>query len=112
MGALLILLAARMAGVSTVGGGSISFSWQAPTTMGDGSAVSGITGYNVYWSTVPYDISPPNSASVSGAGTLSHTITGLASGTWYVGVSAITASGESQISWAFNEGTQLPYWTI
>lgn len=92
--------------------GSIKVNWVAPTTMGDGTAISGLTGYKVYWSTTPYDTSPPNSATVSGAGTLTYTITGLASGAWYVGISAVTSAGESPIEWAFNASAQEPYWSL
>lgn len=112
MNPVLLVIASRNASVLISVGGSFSLAWVAPTTMGDGTAVTGLTGYKVYWSTTPYDVSPPNSASVSGAGTLTYTITGLASGTYYAWVSAITASGESPLSPAYNQSTLQPYWVV
>jgi hypothetical protein len=92
--------------------GQISLTWVAPTTMGDGSAASGITGYNLYRSTTPYDIAPALVASVGLV--LATTLTAVPPGVWYVWVSAITATGESPLELAFNgDGvTGTPYWTI
>lgn len=112
MNVTLLIMAARNSRPSASGAGSIALNWVAPATMGDGSAVTGLTGYKVYWSQVPYDINPPNSASVAGAGTLTYTVTGLASGNWYLWVSAVTSGGESPLMPALNETTDLPYWTI
>lgn len=94
--------------------GSITINWVAPLTLADGTAVSGLTGYKVYWSTVPYDPAPPNSAAVSGAGTLTYTIPNLASGTYYVWVASVTAGGESDREPAYqgDRATGSPSWSV
>ncbi len=65
-------------------------SWTAPTQNVDGSALTNLAGYKVYWGTTPLTYS--SSASVSGAGTTSYT-TNLAPGTWYFAVSALDSTG-------------------
>lgn len=110
MNTALLLLVARFAQPVVLG--QIGLSWLAPLTMGDGSAAAGITGYKVYASTTPFDIAPPLVATVGVV--LSTTLTSVASGTWYVWVSAITATGESPLELAFNGSgvTGTPYWSV
>ena len=65
-------------------------SWTAPTQNVDGSPLTNLAGYKVYWGTTPGTYS--SNASVSGAGTTTYT-TNLTPGTWYFAVSALDATG-------------------
>ena len=69
---------------------SAVLTWTAPTQNVDGSPLTNLTGYKVYWGTAPRTYSA--NASVSGAGTTSYT-TNLAAGTWYFAVSAVDSTG-------------------
>jgi hypothetical protein len=69
---------------------SAALSWTAPTQNVDGSALTNLAGYKVYWGTSSRTYS--SSASVSGAGTTTFT-TDLAPGTWYFAVSALDSTG-------------------
>lgn len=106
----LMLLGIFSGSLFTVASGVILLNWTAPLTMGDGSAVAGITGYNIYRSLIPFDIAPSLAASVGNV--LTATLTAVPPGTWYVWISAVTAAGESPLVLAFNAATNTPYWVI
>jgi hypothetical protein len=77
--------------------GNAVLSWTAPTQNTNGSALTNLVGYRVVYgrssSTLDQTVQIAN-ASVS-----THTLTGLASGTWYFAVKAYTAAGaESAVS--------------
>lgn len=73
------------------GNGAATLSWSAPTTNTNGTAVTPLTGYTVFYGTSPTNLT--KSVAVSGANTLSYQITGLSSGTWYFAVAADAADG-------------------
>jgi azurin len=71
-------------------------SWQAPTQNVDGSALTNLAGYRVYWGSSPRNYS--QSALVNGGTTTQHQVT-LTAGTWYFAVTARnTDGGESGFS--------------
>lgn len=72
-------------------GGSTSLSWQAPAANIDGTPLTNLAGYKIYWGTTRG--SYPYSAQVSNAATRAHMVTGLASGTWYFAVTALSSNG-------------------
>lgn len=75
------------------GGGSATLTWVAPSYNPDGSAISGLLGYTVYKSSAslgPYTLV----ATIADPTTLTYTVTGLSSGTWYFVVRSYNASGE------------------
>ena len=77
--------------------GTAIVSWVAPTIDTDGTPVTNLSGYTIYYGTSQSDLT--QSVVVSGTSTLSYEITGLASGTWYFGVAADAADGtESAMS--------------
>jgi hypothetical protein len=76
--------------MTTVSLRTAALSWTAPTQNVDGSALTNLAGYKVYWGTAPRTYS--SSASVAGAGTTTFT-TNLAPGTWYFAVSALDSTG-------------------
>lgn len=72
---------------------SALLTWTAPITNTDGSLLVDLSGYKVYWSASLANW--VSSVSVPGAGTLTYRVTGLAAGTWYFTVTAVTPRGES-----------------
>jgi len=82
------------------GNGSSGFTvtWDAPETDADGNPASAITGYRVRWATKIDDgVNAMRSALVVPP-SLTYSPDNLKPGPWYVWISAITATGESDIS--------------
>jgi hypothetical protein len=76
--------------------GTATLTWTAPTTNTDGTPVTPLSGYTIYYGTSPGALT--QSVAVS-ASTTSYTVTGLAAGTWYFGMAADAADGtESAMS--------------
>jgi hypothetical protein len=94
----------QAAALSTIGG-STTLTWQPPAFNVDGTPLSNLTAFNVYWGTTPGTY--PNSTSIAhiaGTATRSHTVTGLGTGTWYFVVTALNAKGiESPYSNAWSK---------
>ena len=81
----------------STGNGTATVTWNAPTTNTDGSPVTTLAGYRIYYGTAPNALT--QSVTVSNPSTLSYEVTGLASGTWYFAVAADAADGsESAVS--------------
>lgn len=80
-------------GGSSSGGttGSASLSWAAPTSNTDGSALTDLAGYHVYYGTNA-DLLNQDLA-VSNASATSATVNSLATGTWYFAVAAVNSGG-------------------
>jgi len=71
--------------------GSASLSWTAPTEDTDGSALTPLSGYTIYYGTSEGSLT--KSVAVSGASNLTYLIAGLTSGTWYFAVAADAEDG-------------------
>jgi hypothetical protein len=71
--------------------GSATVSWSAPTTNSDGSALTDLAGYRVYYGESATALT--QSVNISSASTTSYVVQGLASGTWYFAVTAVTNTG-------------------
>ena len=71
--------------------GTATLTWVAPTTNADGTPVTTLTGFTIYYGTSASALT--QSVVVSGATTTSYEITNLASGTWYFAVAADAADG-------------------
>jgi hypothetical protein len=71
--------------------GSATVMWTPPTLNADGTPVTTLSGYTVYYGTTQGSLS--QSVTVTGASTSSYTVTGLASGTWYFAVAADAVDG-------------------
>jgi len=66
-------------------------SWTIPTTQGDGTALTDLAGFNVYYGT---NVDAPTSVlNVPSPVATSATVTGLTTGTWYFWVSAYDTDG-------------------
>ena len=77
--------------------GTADVSWTPPTANTDGSTLTDLAGYNIYYGTSPTSLT--QKVQVSNVGVTNYVISGLASGTWYFGVTAYTSSGaESAMS--------------
>ncbi len=66
-------------------------SWNAPTENTDGTRVTNLAGYHVYYGTSPGELT--KSITVSGATTTTCIISGLTEGTYYFAVVAYTTTG-------------------
>jgi hypothetical protein len=71
--------------------GSAVLRWTAPTTNTNGSALTNLAGYHIYYGNSPSSMT--TTVTVASAGTTSYTVSNLKSGTWYFAVSAYTTGG-------------------
>jgi hypothetical protein len=71
--------------------GSATLSWTAPTQNTDGSSISGLSGYRIYYGTSAGSLG--SMVQVSNPGASTYVVDNLRSGTWYFAVSAYNASG-------------------
>ncbi|MEE4163320.1 MAG: putative Ig domain-containing protein, partial [Woeseiaceae bacterium] len=79
------------------GPSSVTLSWEAPTQNEDGTALTDLAGYNIYWGTTQGDY--PNSAPIDNPSVTTITIDGLEPGTYSFVVTAINEAGaESRFS--------------
>jgi hypothetical protein len=77
--------------------GSATLSWLPPTQNTDGSVLTDLAGYRIYFGLTPDSLD--QSVQITNAGISAYVIDGLAPGTWYFAVSAYDASGaESTLS--------------
>ena len=77
--------------------GTADVSWTPPTTNTDGSTLTDLAGYNIYYGTSPNALT--QEVQVSTIGVTNYVISGLTSGTWYFAVTAYTSTGtESSLS--------------
>jgi hypothetical protein len=65
--------------------------WSAPTENTNGTSVTPLSGYTIYYGTSQGALT--QSVVVSGASTLTYTISGLTAGTWYFAVAADATDG-------------------
>lgn len=70
---------------------SADVSWTAPTTNTDGSALTNLAGYTIYYGTSPSALS--QTVNVPNAGASDYVVQGLTQGTWYFAVAAYTNTG-------------------
>jgi hypothetical protein len=71
--------------------GTASLSWTAPTEDANGTPITDLAGYRVYYGTDPNDLS--QSVEVTGADTTTYVVDNLPAGTYYFAVAAYTTSG-------------------
>jgi hypothetical protein len=83
--------------VNQISNGAATITWTPPVANVDGSALTNLAGYRIYYG--PNTSSLTQSVQVTNIGTSSYTVSNLTSGTWYFGVTAYTSSGlESSMS--------------
>jgi hypothetical protein len=71
--------------------GSATLMWTPPTRNSDGSTLTNLAGYKIYWGRTPGSYT--NWVTVNNPGLATYVIDQLTSGTWYFAVSAMAASG-------------------
>lgn len=71
--------------------GSATVSWSAPTTNTDGSALTDLAGYHIYYGTSATSLT--QSVNITSSAIASYVLQNLASGTWYFAVTAVTNAG-------------------
>jgi hypothetical protein len=90
-------LAAFSINVTEVSNGSATVSWNTPATNSDGTALTNLAGFHIYYGTGPDSLT--QMAQVANAGITTYVIANLTAATWYFGVKAYNSSGtESSIS--------------
>ena len=88
--------------VEAFGGGSATLSWSVPTERTDGTPLTNLAGYNVYYGQASGDYS--NKIEVSNSGITSYMVDNLSSGPWFFVITAVDNDGlESNPS---NEGNK------
>lgn len=77
--------------------GSATLAWTAPTSNSDGSALTNLAGYHIYYGASAGSLS--NVINVTSPSTLTYVVSNLGTGTWYFAISAYTnTGGESGMS--------------
>lgn len=71
--------------------GSAILTWQPPPLNTDGSPLTDLAAFKVYWGTTQGTYS--QSTKISNAAARTHTVSGLTKGTWYFVVTALNAQG-------------------
>jgi hypothetical protein len=72
--------------------GTATVSWVAPTENNNGTALTDLAGYNIYYGTSADALSQV--VRISNPATLQYVLTGLSKGTWYFAVTSLTSAGE------------------
>jgi hypothetical protein len=71
--------------------GAVLLSWQAPTENVDGSPVSNLAGYHIYYGKTADELT--STVTVSGADTTSYVVKGLEEGAYFFSVVAFNSAG-------------------
>jgi hypothetical protein len=78
------------------GNGTVTLGWSPPTLNTNGTPVTALNGYTVYYGTSANSMT--QSLSVAGGSATSCEITGLAAGTWYFDVAANATNGTKSVT--------------
>ena len=79
------------------GTGTATLSWEAPTTNTDGTALTDLAGYRIYYGSSAQQLD--HTVNISTIGLQTYVIEGLEPGSWYFAVMALGANGaESRLS--------------
>jgi hypothetical protein len=77
--------------------GSMTLTWAAPTQNSDGSALTDLRGFQIYYGNSATTLD--QTVTLSTPGTLTYVVSGLKSGTWYFAIKALNSAGlESALS--------------
>ena len=89
-GAASAALASFSVTVQAAATGSATLSWTPPTTNSDGSPLTNLAGYKVYWGTSQGNY--PNSVTLNNAGLTSYVVGNLVPGTYFFVMTAVNGS--------------------
>jgi hypothetical protein len=81
----------QVKGIPPVATGSIQLSWTAPTKNTDGTAITDLAGFHIYYGTSAGDLT--KTIDVIGGTSTTHVVAGLPTGTYYFSVMAYNAAG-------------------
>jgi hypothetical protein len=70
---------------------SVTLSWSAPTDNTNGTALTNLAGYNIYYGTNSTDLS--QKVSLTTVGLLTYVVTNLNSGTWFFYITSVNTAG-------------------
>lgn len=84
-------LAAFAINVTQIATGSATLNWTPPTTNTDGSSLTNLAGYHIYYGTSSTNLS--QSVQLTNPGLASYTIENLSPGKWYFDVRSYTTTG-------------------
>ena len=76
---------------SGTGAGSVTLSWAAPMQNEDGSALTDLAGYKLYWGTTPGNYT--GTATIDNPGITTYTVDGLSAGTYEFVATSLNAAG-------------------
>jgi hypothetical protein len=82
--------------VQAVASGSATLSWTAPTQNTDGSPLSDLAGFKIYWGTSQG--SYPNSATLTNPGLTTYVVDNLVPGTYFFVATAFNSAGTESVS--------------
>jgi hypothetical protein len=71
--------------------GTVTLDWMPPTENTDGSVLSNLAGYTVYYGTSPGSLT--QSVKVTNPGLSAYTVSNLPAGTWYFAVTSYSSTG-------------------
>ena len=74
------------------GTGSAMLSWTAPTLNTDGSALTDLAGYKIYYGTSSRSYT--QSITINNVGIVDYLVENLPAGTWYFAISAFNSTGD------------------
>jgi len=90
-------VAGGSATLGDAGRGSATLTWEAPTSNTNGSALTDLSGYRIYYGPSRSDLS--QSVQITSIGIQTYVIENLEPGTWYFAIRALTSTGtESALS--------------
>jgi hypothetical protein len=79
------------------GTGSATLAWNAPTQNTNGTALTNLAGFHIYYGNSPSHLN--QTVTISNSGVTDYVVGNLGAGTWYFSINAYTASGaESSVS--------------
>jgi hypothetical protein len=81
--------------VLAVASGSATLSWTPPTQNTDGSPLTNLAGYRIYWGTAPGNYT--SSVTLTNPGLSSYVVSSLAPGTYYFVVTARNSTGVESV---------------
>src|SRR5690606_3532460 len=77
--------------VSAIAGGSIELSWMPPTENTDGTPLTDLAGFKLYWGTEPGEY--PNSVTIDNPGLVTYVLENLVPDTYYFVATALNMEG-------------------
>jgi hypothetical protein len=90
-----VSLAAFSISVTQAASGGATLSWSAPTQNTNGTALTNLAGYHIYYGTSTGNLS--QSVQIANSGLTSYVLSNLAAGTWYFEVNAYTTAGAESV---------------